>query len=76
MKNYQLFCLDDLDHIIRAEDFQAENDADASEKATIHCGEHSVELWADNYRVSSFRPSVHGPACIWARPVRAPKDVG
>jgi hypothetical protein len=39
--------------------------------ATTHCGEHSVELWADDHRVSSFRPSVHGPACMWARPFEA-----
>lgn len=70
LKRYQLFCLDELDRIIRAEDFEAEDDAEASRKATIHCGEHSVELWADHYRVSSFRPSVHAPACMWRPPFR------
>jgi hypothetical protein len=65
MKKYQLFCLDHLDHIVRTEDFDAENDADAQEKATIHCGDHFVELWADDHRVSRYRPSVHSPACIW-----------
>jgi hypothetical protein len=63
MKRYQLFCLDERDRIFRSEDFEAENDVDANEKAIVHCGEHSVELWAGNCRVSSFRPSIHGAAC-------------
>ena len=67
MKHYQLFCLDDQDRIIRAEEFEAENDADAENKAVIHCGDHAVELWADTHRVSSYRPSAHGPACSWGQ---------
>lgn len=63
MKHYELFCLDDDDNIIRSEGFEAENDQDASGKATIHCGDHVVELWAENHRVSAFRPSAHAPAC-------------
>jgi hypothetical protein len=68
MKKYQLFCLDALDHIVRSEDFEAENDARALARATNHCGDHAVELWADNYRVSSFRPSIYAPACTLKRP--------
>lgn len=65
MKNYELFCLDALDQIIRTERFDAENDRDASKKATVHCGDHFVELWANDHRVSRYRPSVHAPACTF-----------
>lgn len=61
VKRYQLFCLDDRDNIVRSEDFEADNDAEATAKGAIHCGEHWVELWADNHRVSRFRPSAHAP---------------
>jgi hypothetical protein len=63
MKRCQLFCLDEQDNIIRSEEFEAEDDADTSERATMHCGEHSVELWAEDHRVSSSRPCIHAPAC-------------
>ena len=63
--NYELFCLDSNDKIVRSERFEAENDVDASRKATIHCGGNAVELWADDHRVSDFRPSAHAPAFSW-----------
>jgi hypothetical protein len=65
MKSYELFCLDEADNIVRAETFKARDDAEASEKAIIHCRDHAVELWADDHRVSAFRPSAHAPACLW-----------
>jgi hypothetical protein len=66
VKKYELFCLDDNDQIVRTETFEAQDDAEASEKATGHCRDHAVELWADNYRVSAYRPSRHSPACSWS----------
>jgi hypothetical protein len=65
MKKYELFCLDADDAIIRTEKFEAHDDLEASQRATNHCGDHAVELWAENHRVSTFRPSAHAPVCTW-----------
>ena len=62
---YELFCLDEEDNIVRSEKFEANNDVEAFESARLHCKDHSVELWAEDHRVSAFRPSAHAPACSW-----------
>ena len=57
MPEYRAFLLDKSDHIVRRQDFEAENDASALETARQYVDGHDVEVWKRTHIIGRLKHS-------------------